>query len=124
MTHPAEAKAQDFSRQLETLFAEASPWLHAPDLEARILGRIRRRRRMRTLILGLGALTGIAVAARGLAEARLPVFPAWRLSDQLAGNSAIDLLYAAVGAGGIAPAVIAGGATLLGLAFARILEEV
>lgn len=124
MTEPNDSEDLEFSRQLESLFDAPSPGLHDPQLEARILQRIARRRRFQAMILGLGTLTGVAIAVRSLSEARLPAFHADFFFDWLGGNSPINLLYAALGAGGVAPVVIAGGLTLLGLAFVRVLEEV
>ena len=122
MTESSET--QTFSTQLEGLFDAPSPGLHDVELEARIMARIARRRRLRAGILAIGAFTGVGIATHSLSLVQLPSIRTGPLFELLSGNSLINSLYASLGAGGFAPVVIACGMTLVGLAFARVLEEV
>ena len=124
MTETQDTETSEFSRQLDRLFEAPAGGLQDPGLEARIQGRIVRRRRFRAMVLGLAGLVGVAIALRSLTEARLPALRAEALFGLLAGNSRLDSLYLSVGAGVFSPVAIAGVLTLLALVIARVLEEV
>lgn len=124
MTETQDTQSSEFFRELDRLFEAPGHGLQAPELEARIRARIVRRRRLRAMVLGLAGLVGVAIALRSLAEAQLPALHSEALFGMLAGNSLFDFLYVSVGAGVFAPVAIAGVLALLGLAFARVLEEV
>lgn len=122
MTESSET--QTFSTQLEGLFDTPSPGLQDEGLEALILGRIVRRRRLRAGVLAIGTVTGVGIAIYSLSLLQLPSIWTGPLFELLSGNSLINFLYAALGAGGVTSVVVAGVLTVLGLAFARVLEEV
>ncbi|MCA3712382.1 MAG: hypothetical protein IOB86_08020 [Phenylobacterium sp.] len=124
MTETQDTETSEFSRRLDSLFETPAPGLQALELEARIRGRIIRRRRFRAMVLGLAGLTGTVIALRSLTEVQFPERHIEALFGRLAGNSRLDLLYGSLGAGVIEPVAVAGVLALLGLAFARVLEEV
>lgn len=124
MTETQDTETSEFSRLLDSLFETPAPGLQALELEARIRRRIIRRRRFRAMVLGLAGLTGTVIALRGLTEAQFPERHVETIVGMLAGNSRFDLLYGSLGAGMITPVAVAGVLTLLGLALARVLEEV
>lgn len=124
MTQTQDTETSEFSRRLDALFEAPASGLQALELEARIHERIIRRRRFRAIVLGLAGLAGVAIALNSLTGAQFPERKAEAFLGMLAGNSRFDLLYGSLGAGMIAPVAVAGLLTLLGLALARVLEEV
>ena len=124
MTQTQDTETSEFSRRLDSLFETPAPGLQALELEARIHERIIRRRRLRAIVLGLAGLAGVAIALNSLTGAQFPERKAEAFLGMLAGNSRLDLLYGSLGAGMIAYVAVAGLLTLLGLALARVLEEV
>lgn len=124
MTQTQDTETSEFSRRLDSLFEAPASGLQALELEARIHERIIRRRRLRAIVLGLAGLAGVAIALNSLTGAQFPERKAEAFLGMLAGNSRLDLLYGSLGAGMIAYVAVAGLLTLLGLALARVLEEV
>lgn len=112
-----------FHSRLDALFDTQAPGLESPQLETRILRRLSLRRRVRMAFISVSALVGLAISVRSLSEARLPVFHSDPLLEAT-GNSISQYLSLALGSG--LPGVVAscGVLTVLGLAFARFLEEV
>ena len=124
MTQTQDTETSEFSRRLDSLFEAPASGLQALELEARIHERIIRRRRLRAIVLGLAGLAGVAIALNSLTGAQFPERKAETVLGMLAGNSRLDLLYGSLGAGMIAYVAVAGLLTLLGLALARVLEEI
>ncbi|MFM8375100.1 MAG: hypothetical protein ACKN9P_03440 [Phenylobacterium sp.] len=123
MNGTSKTEADGFHDRLETLFDAPVPSLDSPELEARVLVRIAQRRWMRAGVVGFSALVGLSISFRSLAEARLPVFRADSLLEA-AGNSLSQFLSLSLGSGLPGVAATCGVLTVLGLAFARYLEEV
>ncbi|MFM1960653.1 MAG: hypothetical protein RL588_2170 [Pseudomonadota bacterium] len=123
MTTTRHTEDDDFAGQLEALFGAPPAGLEAPALEAAILSRVRRRRRLRLGVISLSALVGLAIANESLSQAALPRLGVDRLLEA-AGNSLSQTLYLSLGSGPLAAAATCGVLTVLGLAFARVLEEV
>lgn len=123
MNGTSNSEVDGFTLRLQTHFDVAAPGLESTDLEARVLGRLSRRRRLRAGIVTLAGLAGLSIALHNLAEARLPVFRPDPLFEA-AGNSISQFLYLSLGSGLPGVAVTCGVLTVLGLALARFLEEV
>lgn len=113
----------DFPRRLEALFEAVPPGLEAPGLEMRILARISVRRRLRAAVVWLAGLIGLGVAFGRLSQLHRPVI-SFDPIFEVTGNSVTRFLYLSLGAGLPGVAITCGVLTVLGLAFARYLEEV
>lgn len=124
MTTNLDGDPAGFQSRLETLFDSPAPGLVSQDMEARVLARMMRRRRLRGVVLALGGATGVLISTLSLGTARLPVLEIPDLVDLSSGNLILDPLYSGLGSGGVTSLATAGLLTLFALWVARLLEEV
>jgi hypothetical protein len=119
-----EEPETDVPPGLGDLFAAPSAGMHSPEMEAQVLRRVVRRQRLRAIVPGLGALVGVAIAVPGLLAAPLPRLAGGDLLANAPWNPMVDFIFASLGEGGLGSIALACVFTVLGLAFARYLEEV
>ena len=114
----------EVSPELADLFAAPAMGMHSPEMEAQVMRRIVRLRRLRAILPGVGAIVGIAVAIPGLVAAPFPRLATGELFANAPWNPMVEFIFDALGKGGFGSIAVAGVLTVLGLAFARFLEEV
>lgn len=123
MIETRDTDLEEFAGRLDGLFGTAPAGLESAKMESAVLARVQRRRRLRVGAVSLSTLVGFAIAIHGLSQAALPKMGADRFLEA-AGNSFSHTLYLSLGSGPLVAAVTCGALTVLGLAFARVLEEV
>jgi hypothetical protein len=123
MTETRDTDLEEFAGRLDSLFGAPPSGLESPEMESAVMTRVKRRRRLRIGVLWLSTLLGFAIAIHGLSQAALPGI-GWDRFLEAAGNSFSHTLYLSLGSGPLAAAITCGALTVLGLAFARLLEEV
>lgn len=123
MIETHDTDIEEFAGRLDALFGAPPAGLESAEMESAVLARVKRRRRLRIGAVSLSALVGFAIAIHGISQAALPKMGADRFLEA-AGNSFSHTLYLSLGSGPLAAAATCGALTVLGLAFARVLEEV
>lgn len=119
-----ETPETDVPPGLADLFAAPAAGMQSPGMEAEILRRVVRRRRLRAIVPGVGALFGGAIAFPGLMASPFPRLATGDLLAMAPWKSMLDFIFVSLGEGGPGSIAIAGVLTILGLAFARYLEEI
>jgi len=114
----------DVSPGLARMFDVPAAGMQDAAMEAGVLRRIGRRRRLRRVVIGLGALAGIAIAAPSLTTGSFPSLVDANRLPYMSWNAPLDFIFASLGEGRVGAIAVAGALTVLGLAFARFLEDV
>ena len=123
MTENRDAIPGEFIARLEALYEAPAPGLEDQAFEARLLKRLAVRRRLRRGVLAAAGLGGLMIACGRLIEVRGSIAKSGALFE-VAGNYVSQGLYVSLASGVVGAAMLCVALTVLGLAFARLLEEV